>query len=284
MTIDEKLACLQEYSANHIIKFKPISKNQCFSVIGADSKSTDEIPLYIDTDNPYYFPFQEFIKHDPTYYIWKKYSDEELQDNDVLIDWYENIISAIAIMRSDYFNKSVELQNNIISNIIKILKWLRSTDFYTAPASTIYHESYSGGLLYHTYNVVQNILNLLKLEKFVNVDIASAVLVAAVHDWCKIGLYESYSRNVKNADTGKWEAVNAFKRKDFAIPLGHGVQSMYIANKFFKLTLEECLAIRWHMGRWNVSESEVNEFQQANEQYPLVHMLQFADQLAITSY
>ena len=57
-----------------------------------------------------------------------------------------------------------------------------------------------------------------------------------------------------------------------------------IANKFFKLDLAECLAIRWHMGRWNVSESEVNEFQQANEQYPLVHMLQFADRLAITAY
>ena len=284
MTIDEKLMTLTEYSMNHKIKFKPISKNQSFSIIGDDSIPEEEISLYIDEDNPYYRYFQEFIKYDPTYYIWKEYSDEEICDNDVLIDWYENIIAAIALIRSDFHNKPVEIQNNIISNINKILKWLRGTDFYTAPASTIYHESFRGGLLYHTYNVVYNIRDLLQLNKFKNIDIASAVLIACVHDWCKIGLYEQYSRNVKNADTGRWEAIDAFKRKDFAIPLGHGVQSMYIANKFFKLDLAECLAIRWHMGRWNVSESEVNEFQQANEQYPLVHMLQFADQLAITAY
>lgn len=44
------------------------------------------------------------------------------------------------------------------------------------------------------------------------------------------------------------------------------------------------LAIRWHMGRWNVVDSEVNDLQTANENYPMVHMIQFADQLSIVNY
>ena len=34
-----------------------------------------------------------------------------------------------------------------------MLKWLDTTDFYSAPASTRYHGSYPGGLVQHTLNV-----------------------------------------------------------------------------------------------------------------------------------
>lgn len=220
----------------------------------------------------------------PTYYVCANtFGDKEyyLQD---LPNWYENMIAAVAMLRSDWEHINEESKLHVCKNINKIINWCRSTDLYTAPASTVFHESHKGGLLLHTYNVTQQILELYKLNKFENVELSSSLLVALVHDWCKIGLYEPFLRNVKNADTGMWEQVESYKRKDFYIPLGHGVQSMYISNRFFKLSMEECLAIRWHMGRWNVADSELNELQQANEQYPLVHMLQFADCLAITRY
>jgi len=197
------------------------------------------------------------------------------------IQSYEDLMEALLKYRAyeNGFNP-----DEYDSYINKVLKWIRSTDFYESPASTRYHESFKHGLLYHTLTVYNNMLELLKVDKFSNVDIASATLCCLVHDWCKIGLYETYTRNVKNEVTGQWESVEAFRYKDSPHPFGHGVTSMYMAMKLFKLTEDEALAIRYHMGRWHVEEAYINDFQLANETYPLVHLLQFADQLSITSY
>lgn len=35
----------------------------------------------------------------------------------------------------------------------KLLEWLETTDFFTAPASTRFHAAYAGGLLEHSLNV-----------------------------------------------------------------------------------------------------------------------------------
>ena len=163
-----------------------------------------------------------------------------------------------------------------------LINWIRSTDFYNAPASTRFHECYTHGLLVHTLNVYNNICDLWKLNKFHNVDIYSASLVALVHDWCKIGLYEVYQKNVK--EDGVWKQVDAFKRNSPSYPLGHGETSMFLADRFCKLTPEEATAIRWHMGKWYCHDALDNDLQTANETFPLVHMLQFADQLSITTY
>ena len=92
-------------------------------------------------------------------------------------------------------------------------------------------------------------------------------------------------RNVKNEETGQWEKVDAFKREYSGLTFGHGVTSMFYAMRYMPdLTEEEAAAIRWHQGRWNVCDAELNEFQRCNEIYPLVHLVQFADQLAIVQY
>ena len=165
-----------------------------------------------------------------------------------------------------------------------VLDWLRSTDFYTAPGSTVYHDSSVSGLLFHTLRVLKNSYELLKINKFNDVNIVDITCVALCHDWCKIGLYTPYKRNVKNEETGQWEQVDSFRRNDPAIPLGHGVESLYKAMKVFRLSEEEAAAIRWHMGAWNVATNETNDLQTANERFPLVHLLQFADQLSIVNY
>lgn len=36
----------------------------------------------------------------------------------------------------------------------KLLEWLKSTDFFTAPARTRFHGAYPGGLVKHSLNVV----------------------------------------------------------------------------------------------------------------------------------
>ena len=162
--------------------------------------------------------------------------------------------------------------------------WITDTDFFEAPASTRFHGCFQGGLLEHHLDVYNETVNLLKLDKFKDVDPNSAYLVALVHDYCKIGLYDSYMRNVKNEETGQWEKVLAYKLDKAQYPFGHGVSSMYIINQFIHLTREEALAIRWHMAEYNCCTNEMHELQDARDTYPLVLLLQTADRFSITQY
>lgn len=168
----------------------------------------------------------------------------------------------------------------------RILTWLETTDFFTAPASTRYHESAPCGLVFHSLKVYNEATTLQTIPAFASCNVCNWALAALVHDWCKIGLYESYTRNVKNETTGQWEKVPSFKIAEVKRnnTLGHGTASMFMISQFIRLSLEEALAIRWHMGTWNVCDGEFNDLQDSNENYPLVHMIQFADQLAITKY
>lgn len=166
----------------------------------------------------------------------------------------------------------------------RALDWLRTTDFYTAPASTRYHEAFPGGLVSHSIKVYNKVIDLLKTDTFKSVPMEDAAMVSLIHDWCKIDFYESYTRNVKDDKTGKWRQEPGYTINQKGLPLGHGATSLYLASRVMVLTPEQALAIRWHMGRWNVAKVEEGELQKANEAWPIVHLLQFADQLAVTNY
>lgn len=224
--------------------------------------------------------FIRFKTTRPEYLVGEEFCLEGLSHSDY-VNLYESLLVGVAFIRAA---KNGCDPDSAMPKLWPCIDWLRKSDFYEAPASTIYHESYRGGLLYHTLCVVTQIKDCRKINKFQNVPLENAVLVALIHDWCKIGLYESYTKNVKNEKTGQWEQVLAYKRTDPMIPLGHGVGSLFLARGFFKLSVEESLAIRWHMGEYNVAHNEMNELHAANEKYPLVQLLQFADRLSITKY
>lgn len=247
-----------------------------------DKQNIAETGTYI-TENEDINSAFELFKQRVEYIVGKKVAVPKDWDAETLqIDYEKLLIGCAFIKASKDFRFNPD---DCWKKIHKCLEWLRSTDFFTCPASTQYHESFPSGLLYHTIQVVNRTVQLMKSEPFSSVEVAGAILVALVHDWCKIGLYEMYTRNVKNDRSGQWEQVAAYKyRPDRAICLGHGASSMYLAMKFFNLNMEEAAAIRHHMGRWNCVDSEVNELQQANRMYPLVHLVQFADQLAIVNY
>ena len=166
----------------------------------------------------------------------------------------------------------------------RCLEWLDRTDFFNAPASSKYHEPYPGGLCIHTLKVFNETMDLLNLPKFIHQLTCVAARIALVHDWCKINRYEQFMRNVKNEQTGVWEKVPSYRTRENGVCFGHGVSSMFMAQQFCRMKMEEVLAIRWHQGRWNVCELEENEFNHANQNYPLCYLIQFADQLACTNY
>lgn len=235
--------------------------------------------------------FEEF-KRRPEYAVYRfmissrsiSYTDElDPKKLDIYISEYEDILKGVCYIRAKQRNPDIDPDICDI-NVSRMMNWLSASDFYTAPASSYYHEAYDGGLIYHTFRVMSNICSLINVPKFASVDPVSALLVAMIHDWCKICRYESYEKNVKNESTGAWEKVKAFRRKDPIVPLGHGETSMYYAMKYIRLSLGEALAVRWHMGEYKCEYTEQNELETANMNYPLVYMLQFADRLACTAY
>lgn len=226
---------------------------------------------------------QEFARFQkrPEYLISRPVVDVNNLDQESLIAEYELRMAGVAMSRASQSGRNPD---SMISMINQCFDWLRSTDFYGAPGSTQYHDSEPSGLLKHSLRVFNHMIRLRYDKAFAKLSFDSAALVSLTHDWCKIGLYEMYMKNVKNEDTGKWEQVPSYRHNQKGVPLGHGVTSMFLVSKFFKLNTEEACALRWHMGKWNVADNEMNELQLANESFPLVHLLQFADQLSITSY
>lgn len=217
----------------------------------------------------------------PEYIVTKPVYDIDLLDQESLIREYELRLMGLV------FDRVIKAGKNPDDNVkaaMNCIEWLRTTDFYNAPGSTQFHDSEPCGLLKHSLRVFNHIIRLKYDDAFNQVDVHSAALIALTHDWCKIGMYELFMRNVKNEDTGRWEQIPSYRRNQKGIPLGHGVTSMFLVSKFFRLSTDEALAFRWHMGEYNVASNEQNELHIANETSPLVFLIQFADRLAITKY
>lgn len=152
------------------------------------------------------------------------------------------------------------------------------SDFFTAPASARYHSAYEGGLCEHSVNVYHclvDYLNRPRVQELYGLEYTdeSIAIVSLLHDLCKIGCYKPGTRNVKDAN-GKWQSVPTYTFDD-PLPYGHGEKSVYIANGFIRLSREEAMAIRWHMG---FSGPEDNRMVgQALTKYPLAFALSTAD-------
>lgn len=221
--------------------------------------------------------------------------DLKSMNSEEKINQYEELLALALLKRANDRDDTITFQNQskIFPYIKYILEWLRDTDFYTAPASIKYHDNVYGGLLHHTleaYNQLSHLRGVPKFHMVTDFQWWNAVFVILVHDWCKIGRYESYLKNVKNNETGSWEQVSAYKYKeDGKGRLGHGTQSLIMAmqlcnNRYTSLTFEEMASIRWHMDNWDMSNYDVEDLHGCNEKIPMVRMIQFADQLAITTY
>ena len=160
----------------------------------------------------------------------------------------------------------------------KLLEYLNTSDFFTAPASARYHSSFEGGLVAHSLNVYDCLVSYLGAERtkktfgFSYSD-ESIAIVALLHDLCKIGVYKKGFRNVKD-DRGVWHRVDTFEYDD-QLPYGHGEKSVYIISGYMRLTREEAFAIRYHMGY--SSTEDPRNISAAFEMFPLAFALSTAD-------
>lgn len=163
----------------------------------------------------------------------------------------------------------------------KLLAWIESSDFFAAPASTRFHLSSPGGLLEHSLHVFERMKAICANEAtitpgFNESSMETIAVCGLLHDICKANFYAVEMRNRKN-DQGRWEQY-PFYVVDDKLPYGHGEKSVYIISGFMRLSREEAMAIRWHMGFAD------NDFRgggysvgNAFEKFPLAVLLHIAD-------
>lgn len=154
--------------------------------------------------------------------------------------------------------------------IDELLDSLDSTPFYTDPSSARYHDAHEGGGVEHLLRVFKILFVRLNARSISQESIA---ITALFHDLCKTGTYKVSSRNVKEGN--KWIQVPYYEKND-TIPLGHGDKSIIMILDKMKLTYDEMLAIRWHMGL-SVPKEEYSMMSEAFNQSELALWLHFAD-------
>lgn len=160
----------------------------------------------------------------------------------------------------------------------KLLEFLLKSDFFTAPASTRYHGACEGGLLQHSLNVYDCLVDILarpRMKEIYGIEYSdeSIAIAGLLHDICKVNFYKVGTRNVKD-ENGKWTSVPYYTIED-TLPYGHGEKSAYIVSAYMKLTRDEAFAIRYHMG-FSGTEDPGN-VGKALEMFPLAYATCCAD-------
>lgn len=201
--------------------------------------------------------------------------------------------------------------------ISRLVEFLESSDFFTAPCSTQYHLAVPGGLAQHSLNVYTLLKEKVEHYEVMNGNSESVIICGLGHDLCKVNFYVEdkepcspaqlkYLNDLARdhgcpvyppATTGKQARVliDSFKdNSDFGnppalpiaykvsdqFPMGHGEKSVSMLQDFIHLTVEEKLAIRFHMGPYEqgvMLRPLSYAFDEAKKVSPLVTLLQTAD-------
>lgn len=181
------------------------------------------------------------------------------------------------MIKVDNKTKFIEIYNQNIKRTgsDELLDWLIQSDFFTAPASTRFHGAHEGGLCEHSINVYNRLISITPKNTYSSEVIT---ICSLLHDICKTNFYKTDTRNQKI--NGVWEQVPYYTIDD-TLPYGHGEKSVYIISNFMKLSEEEAMAIRWHMGGFDEAvRGGSYSLNTAYDKYPLCVLLQTSDMLA----
>lgn len=181
------------------------------------------------------------------------------------------------------------LQATKRTGVESVVSYLEQAGFFLAPASVSRHLSHEGGLLEHSLNVwkmaqmlrTQTIGMRPELEKQLPED--SVTIAALLHDVCKANIYKTVQKWRKD-ENNRWESYDAYDTDYSRFPVGHGEKSVIMLLRLgLQLTNDEIIAIRWHMGAWNLPMQSYEDKQNISVAYdgcPLAAIIQAADALA----
>ena len=156
----------------------------------------------------------------------------------------------------------------------------------------MFHLNEEGGLCQHCLNVfdtarkiyenvAQPAIESGKSPFTEEVSLESIAIATLFHDLCKVKFYHKKEKWKKDK-AGKWMSYPGYEVKD-DFPFGHGEKSCLMLNWYMRLTTDEMLAIRWHMGMFDVGENGSAQrmaFYNATDKSPLVSIVHAADFLS----
>lgn len=174
-------------------------------------------------------------------------------------------------------------------NIDYVIEDLEALGFFQAPASVKNHYNHEGGLVEHSLNVYDAAMALRQsmlamrpdLER--DLDEGSIAIATLLHDVCKADIYKTVTRKRKN-EIGIWEDVREYAVDYSNFPVGHGEKSVImLLRSGLDLDEDEILAIRWHMGPWELAQQSIDQdrnYRTAQQYSALVPLVHTADTLA----
>lgn len=169
----------------------------------------------------------------------------------------------------------MEVLTRLNIDLTELSKFLDQIGYFDAPASTQYMGAYPGGLCEHALRVLHELgvlCNAYFPGRYTEEDV---IKVALFKDIYKATMYEAYMKNVKNEETGQWEAVPAYKTREANMRpvFGNANMSSYMQiKKYIELTDEQIEAII-HSSPQSF-EPDIHEVMRA---YPLVTLTRMAE-------
>ncbi|MEZ7891311.1 MAG: HD domain-containing protein [Candidatus Wallbacteria bacterium] len=165
-----------------------------------------------------------------------------------------------------YLKKFEEFSSKVIErkaefdNFVKFLK--EKTNYFDAPASTIYHLNIPHGLFFHSVGVTENLLKI-KNTLMPELSDESCVICGLFHDVGKAGFpgQPLYITTEKGYD----------HNKDI-VELQIAIRSLYVISSHIRLKTDEAQAIAYHDGQYIPQGRDV-----AHRETPLLTILHFAD-------
>ena len=201
------------------------------------------------------------------------------------------------MITEEQISKNRDLYIDILESVDRegidnLIKFIKTTDFFEAPASTIYHNNFKGGLCLHSINVYYNALKVAE-GFYEQIPMDSLKVACLLHDISKADFYELYIQNKKNynangasKDTAgrfDWVTVERYKVRDSMdrpfVYGDHGTNSYMIASKFIKINeAEACAIINHHMALDNAPVRQ--DISEIYNRHPLATVVHVADTLA----
>lgn len=170
-----------------------------------------------------------------------------------------------------------------------LIEFIRKSDFYSAPASSRFHNCHPHGLLEHSLNVYTVLMakksNPIWKDILNKVDDDSLAIASLLHDLCKTYTYTTeiknkkvYSERGKKSDShGRydWVSVEGYTTED-QFPYGHGEKSVMMIEQYMHLKPNERYMIRWHMG-YTEPKEYWHYFTDSIKKYPEILALHESD-------
>jgi HD superfamily phosphohydrolase YqeK len=161
--------------------------------------------------------------------------------------------------------------------------------FFEAPASVKNHYNFAGGLAEHSLNVYDMALALresiikMRPDMEEQLPLDSVAIATLLHDVCKADIYRKVQRARKN-EIGIYEKFDEYSVDYSNFPVGHGEKSVImLLRSGLDLEDAEILAIRWHMGAWELAPQSIEQdrsYRTAQQKSPLVALVHTADTLS----